>query len=179
MQNGDETVLISKFGGDLEVTVHSQHEDVSVVVPLEAVEELISHYDGEAFDASDVVRALVGLLTITGTAWPYSSPNRNGWTIMDLNKIYCLKDRVASRKIVDEVILVPLRDSVAEMENLYSLNEVAARVYELVDGRRAVRDICSVIVEEFDVSPEQAEADVSQFVEQLESIHAIEVCPEA
>ncbi len=58
VQNGDETVLISKFGGDLEVTVHSQHEDVSVVVPLEAVEELISHYDGEAFDASDVVRAL-------------------------------------------------------------------------------------------------------------------------
>lgn len=58
VQDGDETVLISKFGSDLEVTVHSQHEDVSVIVPLEAVAELIRHYDGEAFQASDVVRAL-------------------------------------------------------------------------------------------------------------------------
>ena len=99
--------------------------------------------------------------------------------MMDLDKIYCLKDRVASRKIVDEVILVPLRDSVAEMENLYSLNEVAARVYELVDGKRSVRDIGAAIAEEFDVTAEQAEADVSQFVEQLESIHAIEECPKA
>ncbi len=99
--------------------------------------------------------------------------------MMDLDKIYCVKDRVASRKIVDEVILVPLRDSVAEMENLYALNEVGARVYELVDGKRSVRDICAVIVDEFDVSTEQAEADVSQFVEQLLSIHAIEECPEA
>lgn len=99
--------------------------------------------------------------------------------MMDLDKIYCLKDRVASRKIVDEVILVPLRDSVAEMENLYTLNEVAARVYELVDGKRSVHDICAVIVDEFDVSTEQAEADVLQFVEQLSSIHAIEECPEA
>ena len=32
VQDGDEIVLISKFGGDLEVTVHSQHEDVSVIV---------------------------------------------------------------------------------------------------------------------------------------------------
>jgi len=99
--------------------------------------------------------------------------------MMDLDKIYCVKDRVASRKIVDEVILVPLRDSVAEMENLYALNEVGARVYELVDGKRSVRDICAVIVDEFDASAEQAEADVSQFVEQLSSIHAIEECPEA
>ncbi len=99
--------------------------------------------------------------------------------MMDLDKIYCVKDRVASRKIVDEVILVPLRDSVAEMENLYSLNEVGARVYELVDGKRSVRDICAVIVDEFDASAEQAEADVSQFVEQLSSIDAIEECPEA
>ncbi len=98
--------------------------------------------------------------------------------MMDLDKVYCVKDRVASRKIVDEVILVPLRDSVAEMENLYSLNEVGARVYELVDGKRSVRDIYAVIVDEFDVSAEQAEADVSQFVEQLLSIHAIEECTE-
>ena len=98
--------------------------------------------------------------------------------MIDLDKVYCVNDRVASRKIVDELILVPLRDSVAEMESLYSLNEVGARVYDLVDGKRAVRDIIAAIVEEFDVSAEQAEGDVTQFIEQLVSIKSIEECPE-
>ena len=97
--------------------------------------------------------------------------------MIDPNTVYRASDRVASRKIVDEVILVPLRDSVAETENLYSLNEVGARVYELVDGKRAVRDIIAAIREEFDVTPEQAESDVTEFLEQLLSIKSIEECP--
>jgi len=98
---------------------------------------------------------------------------------MDLDKVYRVSDRIASRKIVDEVILVPLRDKVAEMESLYSLNEVGARVYELLDGKRAVRDIVAAIVEEFEVDSRQAESDVTQFVEQLLSINGIEECPKA
>jgi len=96
---------------------------------------------------------------------------------MNLDKIYRLSDKVASRKIVDEVILVPLRDSVAEMDSLYSLNEVGARIHSLVDGKRSVRDIIAVIVEEFDVSSDQAKNDVSDFLEQLLSVKGIEECP--
>ena len=98
---------------------------------------------------------------------------------MDLDKVYRVSDRIASRKIVDEVILVPLRDKVAEMESLYSLNAVGARVYELIDGKRAVRDIVAAIVEEFEVDSRQAESDVTQFVEQLLSINGIEECPKS
>jgi len=98
---------------------------------------------------------------------------------MDLDKVYRVSERIASRKIVDEVILVPLRDKVAEMESLYSLNEVGARVYELIDGKRAVRDIVAAIVEEFEVDSRQAESDVTQFVEQLLSINGIEECPKS
>ena len=98
---------------------------------------------------------------------------------MDLDKVYRVSERIASRKIVDEVILVPLRDKVAEMESLYSLNEVGARVYELIDGKHAVRDIVAAIVEEFEVDSRQAESDVTQFVEQLLSINGIEECPKS
>ncbi|HLE21403.1 MAG TPA: PqqD family protein [Vicinamibacteria bacterium] len=98
---------------------------------------------------------------------------------MDLDKVYRVSERIASRKIVDEVILVPLRDKVAEMESLYSLNAVGARVYELIDGKRAVRDIVAAIVEEFEVDSRQAESDVTQFVEQLLSINGIEECPKS
>ena len=60
---------------------------------------------------------------------------------MELDSVYARNDRVVSRKIVDELILVPIRQSVAEMETLYTLNEVGARVYELIDGKRPVREI--------------------------------------
>jgi len=81
---------------------------------------------------------------------------------------------VVSRKIADELILVPVRRNVAEMESLYTLNEVGARIYELIDGRRTVREISDVIVEEFDVSPTQAETDVQELLEKLTTIKSIE-----
>ena len=92
----------------------------------------------------------------------------------DLDKVYVTCERVVSRKIVDELILVPLRNSVAQMESLYTLNDVGARIYELIDGRRTARDISSFIVEEFEVSPEQARDDVLEFLDKLLAIGGIE-----
>ena len=70
--------------------------------------------------------------------------------------------------------MVPIRTSVADMESLYTLNEVGARVYSLIDGERSVRDICAAIVEEFEVSDDEAETDVREFLEKLISIKSIE-----
>jgi len=96
---------------------------------------------------------------------------------MELDSVYARNDRVVSRKIVDELILVPIRQSVAEMETLYTLNEVGARVYELIDGKRPVRDIVDAIVTEFDVAFETAEADVREFISQLLQIESIREIP--
>ncbi len=96
---------------------------------------------------------------------------------MNLDTVYERNERVVSRRIVDELILVPVRESVAEMETLITLNEVGARIYELVDGKRSVKDICGTIVEEFDVSAETVEADVREFLEQLLSVDSIREIP--
>jgi len=96
---------------------------------------------------------------------------------MELDAVFARNEQVVSRKIVDELILVPIRKDVADMEMLYTLNEVGARVYELIDGKRALREIVNTIVNEFEVSEQQAEADVREFIEQLlevESIHEVE-----
>lgn len=92
---------------------------------------------------------------------------------MELDALYTRNDRVVSRRIVDELILVPIRQSVAEMETLYTLNDVGARVYELIDGNRRISEIVGTIVAEFDVSPETAESDVREFIAQLLQIDGI------
>jgi hypothetical protein len=94
--------------------------------------------------------------------------------MVEMDTVFKKSDRVVSRKIVDELILVPIRTSVADMESLYTLNDVGAKVYELIDGQRTVAQICKGIVEEFEVTEEEAQKDVSVFAEQLMEIGAIE-----
>ena len=96
---------------------------------------------------------------------------------MELDSVYARNDRVVSRKIVDELILVPIRQSVAEMETLYTLNEVGARVYELIDGKRPVGEIVEAIVTEFEVAHETAESDVREFITQLLQFEGIREIP--
>jgi len=48
-----------------------------------------------------------------------------------------------------------------------SVSEVGERIIELVDGVRTVGEIVDVVVAEFEVSPEVAEADTRQFLRVL------------
>ena len=96
---------------------------------------------------------------------------------MEPDAVYARNDQVVSRRIVDELILVPIRKDVADMETLYTLNDVGARVYELIDGKRKVSEIVDSIVTEFDVTSAEANSDVEEFIEQLiqiDSIHKVE-----
>lgn len=74
---------------------------------------------------------------------------------------------IVERKIVGEVVLVPIRQNVGDLEYIFTLNEMAGRIWELIDGNRCLGDILDAIVEEFDVGPATAEADLLEFIEQL------------
>ena len=80
---------------------------------------------------------------------------------------------IVSRKIADEFILVPIRPKAGDLESIYTMNEVASRIWELLDGEERVEGIRDAIVEEFEVSPEEAEADLVEFLQQLEQVGAV------
>jgi len=65
-----------------------------------------------------------------------------------LDKVYSKSDSIVSRKIAEEFILVPIRQNVGDLESIYTLNETAARIWELVDGKMKVEEIKEKIVEE-------------------------------
>lgn len=81
---------------------------------------------------------------------------------------------IVFREIAGEMILVPIRQNVGDLESIYTLNETAARIWELIDGQRSVREIGDQIVEEFEVSAEEAERDLLELLAQLESFGAVE-----
>ncbi|MDI6688098.1 MAG: PqqD family protein [Desulfobacterales bacterium] len=90
-----------------------------------------------------------------------------------LDKVYTKSDSIVFRKIADEFILVPIRQNVGDLESIYTLNETAARIWELIDGKIKVGKIKEKIVEEFEVTPEEAEKDIMEHLMQLEGIKAI------
>jgi len=90
-----------------------------------------------------------------------------------LDKVYKKSDSIVFRKIADEFILVPIRQNVGDLESISTLNEVAARIWELIDGKMKVREIKDKIVEEFEVTPQHAEKDLVEYLHQLKEIEAI------
>lgn len=90
-----------------------------------------------------------------------------------LAKRFVKDPNMVSRQIGDEVILVPIRRNVADLESIYTLNPVAARIWELIDGKRKIKNIKSVILREYVVDEEEAEKDLLEFLSQLEEIKAV------
>lgn len=69
--------------------------------------------------------------------------------------------RIASRVIDGRAVVV-----VIDSRRLHTLNAVGTRVFELLDGR-PLGEVAKVVHEEFDVSYEQALADVEAFAVEL------------
>lgn len=90
-----------------------------------------------------------------------------------LERCYQKEPNIVSRKIADEFILVPIRQNVGDLESIYTLNETATRIWELIDGKMKVEEIKEKVVEEFEVTSEEAEKDIIEHLRQLEEIKAI------
>jgi len=90
-----------------------------------------------------------------------------------LQQRYKRDDNFVFRQIENETILVPIRDNVGDMGSIYNLNAVGAFIWQQLDGEKQLREVAAMVTEEFDVSVEQAQLDLQDFVDQLEEIDAI------
>jgi hypothetical protein len=79
-----------------------------------------------------------------------------------IEKYPAFHPQVAARIIDGEAVIV-----LPESSQVNVLNEVGSRIWELVDGARNVGEITKIIVAEYDVTAEQAERDISDFIQEL------------
>ena len=80
---------------------------------------------------------------------------------------------MVSREIAGEMILVPIRNNVGDLNCVYTLNETASRAWSLMDGQHTIKEIQDVIVAEFEVDEIQAQRDLIELIENLKSIAAV------
>jgi len=84
-------------------------------------------------------------------------------------KIFKKNPKIVVRKIEDETILMPLYSTSEEIDCIYTLNDAAARIWELIDGKRTLGKIKKIFLDEFAVTEEE----LADFLKDLEEIRAI------
>lgn len=90
-----------------------------------------------------------------------------------LNIIYHRSEDFIYRKIVDETVLVPLRQNVNEMDSIYAMNEVASFIWETLEKPATLQELQQALLTAYDTSPEKVAEDLERFLNELVSIGAI------
>lgn len=90
-------------------------------------------------------------------------------TPMNPDTIYIRTDEVLRRQVVGQNLLVPLRGEVAHLQQIFSLNETGDYIWERLDGHLNVSALAEAVAAEFETTREAATADVSAFLDDLET----------
>jgi hypothetical protein len=89
---------------------------------------------------------------------------------MDLQTLYKIKTKFVAREVGNEMILVPLTGNVAQMSELFTLNETARFIWQNTKENTTFADIENLMTAEFDIDPETAKVDIEKFMKLLESM---------
>ena len=86
---------------------------------------------------------------------------------MNLTMKFHRKDDIVTRQVAGETLLVPIYGDLANMERIFSLDPVAAFIWEQLDGEKSLEGIRDSLLNAFEVEKEQAEADILEFIDEL------------
>ena len=82
---------------------------------------------------------------------------------------------VVEREIRKSRILVPLGSDNARIDNIYTLNPMAALIWEKAVLGLSEDEIVALIIDAFDIDEPTARRDAGQLLDQFQSIGALEV----
>lgn len=74
---------------------------------------------------------------------------------------------VVSRSIAEETLVVPIRSGVGDLDAIYSFNPLGSDLWQLLEREVSVEEMCAWVTEHYEVTKEQALADIREFVSEL------------
>ncbi len=82
--------------------------------------------------------------------------------------VYGPSDGVVAREIEGEIVIVPLRAGIGDLEDeLYSLNETGRDVWRRLDGARTLDQVVESLAADYDASRDEIDRDVRGLVAEL------------
>lgn len=74
-----------------------------------------------------------------------------------------------ARNIAGETLIVPVKNRVGDLSAIYTLNEVGARIWQLIDNGQPVSKIAEAVAAEYDVTVDEAAQDVLELLDSMEA----------
>ena len=84
-----------------------------------------------------------------------------------------IKKELIKREIAGDTILVPVGKTVYDSNGLFVMNELGAFIWDLLPGVETEAQICEAILAEYEVTAEEAAADVAEFLGKLRDLDVI------
>ena len=77
------------------------------------------------------------------------------------------------REIAGEYFLVPIGNAAKNFTGMFAMNEVGAFIWDILPDAENDRAVVKRILEEYEVTPEAAEADVREFLDRLREMEIL------
>lgn len=90
-----------------------------------------------------------------------------------LRRCYKRNPDVVFRKVAGEFLLVPIKQKSADLQSIFTLNETGARSWELIDGKRKLKEVARLITKDFEVDFNKAATDLMELIEGLKKADLI------
>jgi len=74
---------------------------------------------------------------------------------------------VVARQIEGELIIVPIRRGVGDMNSLYTLNPVGSVLWEFMAEEHSLPEMVARVCDEFEVTATQAKGDIQTFLDSM------------
>jgi len=87
------------------------------------------------------------------------------------------KSSVVQREVAGETFLVPIHGHIADLQELFILNEVGRYLWDRLDSPTCIDDLVASVVAEFEVGEAEARRDTEAFLEQLAQAGLMEEQP--
>jgi hypothetical protein len=84
-----------------------------------------------------------------------------------LSRTYRKSEDVIARQIAGETLLVPIRGDLAGMQRIFALDTVGEYIWQQLDTETSLQTIHDAVLANFEVSGEQAEVDIQEFIAEL------------
>ena len=81
-----------------------------------------------------------------------------------------LKKELVLRDIAGDFVLIPTGTTVLENNGLFTINEVAARIWELLPGAESAAALTDALAEEYDADRDTLDRAVAEFLDKLRSL---------
>jgi hypothetical protein len=87
--------------------------------------------------------------------------------MLSQNARFIRNEEVVSRKIEGELIIVPIRSGVGDLNSLYTLNPVGSLLWDFMTEGHTVGEMVQRVCDEFEVTKSQARQDIEMFLDSL------------